>query len=102
MIGTSGEFNSTMTLSMPTLTSAASRCSTVSTDTSLRCQPGRELDASEVLHRRRHFVIAEIGTPKPDAEISRCGFESEIDLVTGVKTDSDTGNLTTKRALCVH
>ena len=39
MIGTSGEFNSTMTLSMPTLTSAASRCSTVSTDTSLRASP---------------------------------------------------------------
>jgi len=39
MIGTSGEFNSIATLSMPTLTSAASRCSTVSTDTSLRARP---------------------------------------------------------------
>ena len=39
MIGTSGEFSSTMTLSMPMLTSAASRCSTVSTDTSLRARP---------------------------------------------------------------
>jgi len=39
MIGTSGEFSSTMTLSMPTLTSAASRCSTVSTETSLLDNP---------------------------------------------------------------
>ena len=39
MIGTSGEFSSTITLSMFALTSAASRCSTVSTDTSLRARP---------------------------------------------------------------
>jgi len=39
MIGTSGEFSSTSTLSMLTLTSAAKRCSTVSTDTSLRDSP---------------------------------------------------------------
>jgi hypothetical protein len=39
MIGTSGELSSTITLSMPMLTSAASRCSTVSTDTSSRASP---------------------------------------------------------------
>ena len=39
MIGTSGWFSSTMTLSMPSAVSAASRCSTVSTDTASRVRP---------------------------------------------------------------
>ena len=39
MIGTSGWFNSTMALSMPRAVSAASRCSTVSTDTASRVRP---------------------------------------------------------------
>ena len=29
-------------------------------------------------------------------------FECEIDLIAGVKTDSDAGNLTANGALCVH
>ena len=93
MIGTSGEFSSTMTLSMPMLTSAASRCSTVSTDDLVARQPGRELDAAEVLHRGRHLVIAEVGAPETDAEVGRRRLERERDLVAGVKTDSDAGNL---------
>ena len=39
MIGTSGLFSSTMTLSMPSAVRAASRCSTVSTDTASRVRP---------------------------------------------------------------
>ena len=39
MIGTSGWFNSTTALSIPRLASAASRCSTVSTEPSLRASP---------------------------------------------------------------
>jgi hypothetical protein len=39
MIGTSGEFSSTTTLSIPRLTSAANRCSTVSTRTASRVRP---------------------------------------------------------------
>ena len=102
MIGTSGEFSSTMTLSMPTLTSAASRCSTVSTDTSLRARPVASWMPARCVHRGRHFVIAQIGTAEPDAEIRRRGLERKVDLVAGVKTDSDAGNLATKCTLCVH
>ena len=60
-------------------------------------QAGRELNPRQVVHRRGHFVIAQIGATEPDAEISRCGFECEIDLDAGVKTDSVTRNLATKR-----
>ena len=39
MIGTSGEFSSTIALSIPRLTSAASKCSTVSIRTASRARP---------------------------------------------------------------
>ena len=65
-------------------------------------QTGRELDARQVVHRRRHLVIAQIGPAETDAEIGGGRLEREIDLVAGVKTDSDAGNLATKCALCVH
>jgi hypothetical protein len=54
------------------------------------------------MDRRRHFVIAQIGPPKADAEVGRRRLEGEIDLAPGMKTDSGTGNLATKRTLCVH
>ena len=65
-------------------------------------QARRQLDSSQVMHRRRHLVIAEVRTTKPDAEIGRGRFQGEVDLVAGMKTDSDTGNLTTNGTLCVH
>ena len=65
-------------------------------------QPGRELDPRQVVHRGGHFVVAQIGPPETDAEIRDSGFKSEIDLVAGVKPDSDARNLSTKRTLCVH
>ena len=65
-------------------------------------QAGRELDPGQVVHRGRHFVIAQIGTPETDAEIRDGGLECKVDLVAGVKTDSDARNLTTKCTLCVH
>ena len=65
-------------------------------------QPGRELNARQVVHRRRHLVIAQIGAAETDAEVRRRGLECEIDLVAGVKTDSDAGYLATKCPLCVH
>ena len=65
-------------------------------------QPGRELNARQVVHGRRHFVVAEIGPAEPDAEVGRRGLQRKVDLVAGVKTDSDAGNLTAKCALCVH
>ena len=102
MIGTSGEFSSTMTLSMPMLTSAASRCSTVSTDTSFARQPGRELNARQVVHRGRHLEVAEIGPAETDAEVGGRRLQRKRDLVAGVKTDSDAGDVATKCALCVH
>ena len=65
-------------------------------------QPRRELNARQVVHRRGHLVVAEIGPAKPDAEVGRRRLECEIDFVAGVKTDSDAGNLTTNCPLCVH
>jgi hypothetical protein len=34
-------------------------------------------------------VITQIGTPETDAEIRDSGFKCEIDLIAGVKPDSD-------------
>ena len=102
MIGTSGEFSSTRTLSMPRLTSAASRCSTVSTETSLRASPVASWMPARCVHRRRHFEIAQIGAAETDAEIGRRRLQRKRDLVAGVQTDSDAGNVAAKSALCVH
>ena len=65
-------------------------------------QPGRQLDPGQVLHSGRYFVIAQIGAAKTNTEIRWRGLEREVDLVAGVKTDSDAGNLPTYCALCVH
>ena len=65
-------------------------------------QTRRQLNASQMMHRRRHFVVAEIGPAEPDAEIGRRRLQRKRDFVAGVKTDSDAGNLATKRSLCVH
>jgi hypothetical protein len=65
-------------------------------------QPGRELNARQVVHRRGHLVVAQIGAAKTDTEVRRGGLECEIDLVAGVKPNSDAGYLATNRPLCVH
>ena len=65
-------------------------------------QAGRELNPGQVVHRSRHLVIAQIGTPETDTEIRGSGLECKVDLVAGVKTNSDARNLTTKCTLCVH
>ena len=62
-------------------------------------QAGRQLNAREVMHGRRHFEVAEIGPAKPNAEIGRRRLEREIDLVAGVKTNSDAGDMSAKRTL---
>ena len=38
-------------------------------------QAGRQLEARKILNRRRHFVVAQVGAPKTDAEIRRSGFQ---------------------------
>jgi hypothetical protein len=65
-------------------------------------QAGGQLDPRQVVNGRRHFVIAQIGPAKANAEIRRRGFQCEVDLVAGVKPDSDAGDVTTNCALCVH
>ena len=65
-------------------------------------QARRELDAGQMVHRRRHLVVAQVGPAEPDAEVGRRRLQRKVDLVAGVKTDSDAGNLAAKRALCVH
>ena len=68
MIGTSEWFSSTSTLSTPRLRSAASRCSTVSTDALSDDQPGLQLlPAAEVRHVRGNLDAAEV-----DAAGSEC------------------------------
>ena len=66
--------------------------------------PGRSRSwmPARLCTRRRHLEVAEIGAAETDAEIGRRGLQRERDLVAGVKTDSDAGDVTTKCPLCVH
>ncbi len=59
-------------------------------------ETGRQLNAGKIVHGRRHLEIAEVGPAKTDAEVRRGGLERQIDLVTGVKPNSDAGNVATK------
>ena len=102
MIGTSGEFSSISTLSMFMLTSAASRCSTVSTDTSLRARPVASWMPARCCTVAGTSQTAQVGPPEADAEVGRRGLQREVDLVAGMETDSDTRNLAAKGTLCVH
>src|SRR5262245_29656393 len=65
-------------------------------------QTGRELDARQVMNRRRHLVVAEIGSAKTDAEVLRRWPEGKSDAIAGVKTYSVAGDRATKCALYVH
>ena len=56
----------------------------------------------QVLDRGRHLVAAEVGPAESDTEIRQSRFQGEVDLVAGVKSDSDAGDLTANCALCVH
>ena len=71
MIGTSGWFNSTIALSTPWLASAASRCSTVSTEPVSRAQAGRVLERGEMGDVRWDFDAVEVGPTETDAVIGR-------------------------------
>ncbi len=101
MIGTSGWLSSTSTLSMPRLRSAASRCSTVSTDalsdTSPVCSCCR---AAKVRHVRGNLDAAEVDAAETNAVIGRRGLERERDFLAGMKADSGAGNGSAKGALC--
>jgi hypothetical protein len=55
-----------------------------------------------MLHRRRDFVLPEVGASKTDAEVGSGRLQVKMNLVAGVKSYSDTRNLTAKRSLCVH
>jgi len=65
-------------------------------------QPCGELDARQVVDGGRHLEIAEVGPTKTDPVVSRRRFQRKVDLVAGVKTDSDTGDGATKCTLYVH
>ena len=84
------------------LTSAASRCSTVSTDTSLRASPVASWMPARLCTVAGTSWSPEIGPAETDAEIRRRGLQRKLDLVAGVKTDSDARDLATKCTLCVH
>ena len=102
MIGTSGEFSSTMTLSTPRLTSAASRCSTVSTLTASRVRP--------VAWLMPPTCPTLAGTSRPPRSARRkripksegAGLRDSRHLVAGMKTNSGAGDWSTKCPLCVH
>ena len=95
MIGTSGEFSSTMTLSTPHADERRQQVLDRLDRHFVARQPGRQLDAGKVLHRRGHFEIAQICTAEADAEIRRRRLQREVDLVAGVETDPDAGDLPT-------
>ena len=102
MIGTSGEFSSMMHVVDAHADERGQQVLDRFNRDLVPGEAGRELDAGQVVHRRRHLVIAEIGPAETDAEISRRRLQRKRDLVAGVKTDSDAGNGATKCALCVH
>ena len=82
MIGTSKWLSSTSTLSIPRLRSAASRCSTVSTDALSDDEAGLQLlSAAEVRDAGRNLDAAEIDALEADAVIGGCGLEGERDLL---------------------
>src|SRR4029079_8057390 len=65
-------------------------------------QSCRELNASKMRDRCRHFQPAEVGALETDAEVGRRGLERKRDLVAGMKTYSGTGDGATKSALGDH
>ena len=86
---------------MPAETSAASRCSTVSTvapalPSTVACWT---LDTS--LNRRGN-LNAKIGAAETDTGVGRRGFEGERHLLAGVQPDACARYLTFESPLCVH
>ena len=103
MIGTSGWFSSTQTLSMPRLRSAASRCSTVSTDALSETRPVcKLLAAAEVRHVRGNLEAAEVGALEANAVVGRRRLERKRDLLAGMKTDPGAIDRSAKGALSRH
>ncbi len=101
MIGTSRWLSSTQTLSTPRLRSAASRCSTVSTDALSDDQAGLQLlPPAEVRDVRRNLDAAEVGALEANSVIGGSGLEGQRDLLPGMKTDSGAVTDSTKGALC--
>ena len=50
---------------------------------------GGKLNPRQMLHACGHFVIADVGAPKPHTEIRRRRLQCELHLVARVKTDSN-------------
>ena len=65
-------------------------------------KPGRELNASQVLHRRRHLEVTDVRAPEPDAEIGSRWLQRKRDFIAGVKTDSDARDGTAECPLDIH
>jgi hypothetical protein len=95
-------FSSTMQLSMPSAVSAASRCSTVSTETGFTREPRGEPDAAEVRDGRRESRARRGPSAETDAVVGRRGLQRQRDLVAGMQADSGTGDGTAESALRIH
>ena len=93
MIGTSGEFSSTMTLSMPSADERREQVLDRLDRDRLARQPGRILNSAEMRDRRRNLEAAEVGPLEADAVVGRRRLQRQRDLVAGMKTDSGAGNL---------
>ena len=103
MIGTSGWFSSTTTLSMPRLRSAGSRCSTVSTDALSGHEAGLQLlPAAEVRDVRGNLDAAEVRALEANAVVGRRRLQRQRHLLAGMEADSGAVDRSTKGALQRH
>src|SRR5262245_22966605 len=65
-------------------------------------EPRRPLDPGEVLHGGWDLMVAEVAPAEPNPESRRRRLERELNLVAGVKTNSNTGDGTAEGSLYVH
>ena len=102
MIGTSGEFSSTIDVVDAEADERGQQVlDRVDADGVAR-QAGGVVDAADVADRGRHLEAAEVGAAEADAGIGGSRLEGERDLVARMEADSCAGNRSAKRPLCVH
>jgi hypothetical protein len=62
-------------------------------------QAGGKLNPGEMLHGRRHLMVAQVGSSEADAGTSAGRLQRKANFVAGMKTDPDTRNGPTNCAL---
>ena len=99
--GTSGPSTSTIASSTPSAYRAESRCSTVSTHTPSRVQPGGVVEAAEVLEGGRD-LDADVRPPEADAVFGGRGPEVEPHRLARVQPDAGAADGPLERPAIAH